>query len=65
MEYTEMLKAELIAECEKRNLSTSGTKAELIDRLNADDNKAVEAPKEVVKVKKKVFNPMTHRFEFK
>jgi hypothetical protein len=60
MDYLEMLKAELIAECESRELSTSGTKAELTSRLEANDNPVSE-----VKVKRKVFNPMTHRFEFK
>lgn len=60
MGYLEMLKAELIAECESRELSTSGTKAELVARLEANDN-----PAPIVKVKRKVFNPMTHRFEFK
>lgn len=64
MEYSEMLKAELIAECEKRSLSTDGLKTDLIARLEANDKGGTPAPK-VVAQKRKVFNPMTHRFEFK
>ena len=60
MDYLEMLKAELIAECESKELSTRGTKAELIARLKANDKPVSE-----VREKRKVFNPMTHRFEFK
>jgi len=55
-----MLKAELIAECEKRGLDTSGLKADLIARLEDNDSQPKEkAPKK----KKKVFNSMLFRFE--
>ncbi len=37
-DYDEMSKDELKAECESRGLTSSGTKAELIEGLNDDDN---------------------------
>lgn len=36
--YEDWAKADLAAECEKRGLPTSGTKADLIDRLEDDDD---------------------------
>ena len=62
-----MLKAELIAECESRGLATDGLKADLIARLIEDDSKPKEAPKKVApaKEKKKVWNPMLFRYEYK
>lgn len=60
MDYSDMLKAELIAECEKRGLDTSGLKADLIARLEDNDSQPKEkAPKK----KKKVFNSMLFKFE--
>jgi hypothetical protein len=50
MDYSDMLKAELIAECEKRGLDTSG---------DNDSQPKEKAPKK----KKKVFNSMLFRFE--
>lgn len=35
--YEDQLKADLVAELESRDLATSGTKAELVERLAADD----------------------------
>lgn len=37
-DYDDQKKADLVSELESRGLSTSGTKAELIERLEADDN---------------------------
>jgi hypothetical protein len=67
MDYSSMLKAELVAECEKRGLATDGLKADLIARLIESDS----APKEEVKKpapakkKAKVWNPMLFRYEYK
>lgn len=63
MDYNNMLKADLVAECEKRGLATDGLKADLIARLEADDNKSKSPAK--VEGKKKVWNPMLFRYELK
>jgi hypothetical protein len=60
--YSEMLKSELIALCDKRGIDSSGLKAELIERLEAEDKKEVK--KEVVE-KHKVWNPQLFRYEYK
>jgi hypothetical protein len=69
MNYSEMLKAELIAECEKRGLDTSGTKAELTARLEANDAESAsneaKTPAPVKRQKRRVFNSMLHRYEYK
>jgi hypothetical protein len=64
MDYSSMLKTELIAELEKRGLDSSGLKEELIARLEADDAKSAEAKPASIE-KKKVWNPMLFRYEFK
>ena len=60
--YSEMLKSELIALCDKRGIDSCGLKAELIERLEAEDKKEVK--KEVVE-KHKVWNPQLFRYEYK
>jgi len=63
-----MLKAELVAECEKRDLASDGLKADLIARLIEDDSKPKEEPKKVssaAQKKVKVWNPMLFRYEYK
>ncbi len=60
-----MLKADLVAECEKRNLDSSGVKSELIERLESND-KSAKASTDKVKEnrpKQRRFNPMLHRWE--
>lgn len=65
--YKELLKSELIDLCEQRGLATDGLKDELIERLIESDSKEVEKqPKPVVEQeKKKVWNPMLFRYEYK
>lgn len=43
LDYNSMNKTELMTLCSQRGLSTTGTKAELIARLEADDAGAAEA----------------------
>jgi hypothetical protein len=65
MEYDSMLKAELVAECEKRGLATDGLKPDLIGRLIESDNSASKNKPAISKVKKRVWNPMLFRYENK
>tara|TARA_R110002110_G_scaffold175861_2_gene379644 strand:+ start:5378 stop:5575 length:198 start_codon:yes stop_codon:yes gene_type:complete len=65
MDYENMLKAELIAECEKRGLSTEGLVADLKARLEENDAASANAGAVVVPKKKKVWNPMLFRYEYK
>ena len=63
--YSEMLKSELIALCDERGIDSSGLKAELIEKLKAEDSKEIkEVKKEVVK-KHKVWNSQLFRYEYK
>ena len=63
MNYDEMLKADLKAECEKRGLDTDGLKAKLIKRLEADDKAKEAKSAEKAKKKTKRFNSMLFRYE--
>lgn len=67
MDYSDMLKAELVAECEARGLETDGLKSKLVARLEADDKAKKDEPKAspAKKVKNKVWNPMLFRYEYK
>jgi len=72
MDYTSITKKELLELSKKRELGlkSSMTKAEIIKALIKDDKAAAKkAAKEPVPVpaptKRKVWNPMLHRFEFK
>lgn len=66
MNYSDMLKSELIEECKRRGLSYKGTKAEIIKALESDDKSAKkDAPKEKKPAPVRVFNPMLHRYEYK
>ena len=60
MNYSELLKDDLIIIAKDRGLDSLGTKAEIINRLKADDSKSVSKSK-----KNKVFNSMLHRYEYK
>lgn len=52
MDYSDKLKDVLKAICEERNLDTSGTKAELIERLEKEDAKQKSSNKPKVSAKK-------------
>ncbi len=66
MDYNSMLKAELIEECKRRDISYKGTKAVIIKALESDDKSAKEiSPKEQKPVPVRVFNSMLHRYEYK
>jgi|TARA_R110000751_G_scaffold169807_2_gene276442 hypothetical protein len=63
MDYENMLKAELIAECEQRGLATYGLVADLKARLEENDVELNSI--DVVDKTKKVWNPMLFRYEYK
>ena len=64
MDYENMLKAELVAECIERGLNSSGLKSELVSRLEAYDA-SESAQSNKANAKKRVWNAMLFRYEYK
>lgn len=65
MDYSKMLKAELVAECELRGLETTGLVTDLVIRLQADDLAKEVTVKVAPVAKKRVWNSMLFRYETK